>query len=64
VLLYYPSEETRHGARPMLTPKEEPMMTALLIASAIALIVFASRRAALRLRERPIPVRRAMRRYR
>ena len=48
----------------MLTPKEEPMMTALLIASAIALIVFSSRRAALRLQERPIPVRSAMRRYR
>ncbi len=32
-------------------------MTALLIASAIALVIFASRRAALRLQERPVPVR-------
>jgi NADH:ubiquinone oxidoreductase subunit H len=41
----------------MLIPKEEPTMTALLIASAIALMIFASRRAALRLQERSVPVR-------
>ncbi len=32
-------------------------MTALLIASALILIAFASRRAALRLQQRPLPVR-------
>lgn len=41
----------------MLILKEEPTMTALLIASAIALMIFASRRAAMRLQERPVPVR-------
>ena len=39
------------------------MMTALLITSAIALIVFTSRRAAVRLQERPIPMRSTTRRY-
>jgi NADH:ubiquinone oxidoreductase subunit H len=39
-------------------------MTALLIASVIALMIFASRRAALRLQERPVPARVTARRRR